>query len=62
MATDKEKWAKDAFKPSRKGELHRDLNVPEDKKIPEKKMGSALSGNFGEKVRERAQAARNINK
>jgi hypothetical protein len=36
---EKKHWIKDAVK--RKGKLHRELNVPEGKKIPAKKMEKA---------------------
>lgn len=61
MAEKNEKWAKEAFKKSHKGRLHRALGVPEDETIPEDKMRSALAGHHGPKVREMAQAAHNIN-
>ena len=57
-----EKWAKEAFKESHKGRLHRALNVPEDQTIPEDKMRAALAGHKGRKVQQMAQAAHNINK
>lgn len=55
-------WAKQAFKKSHKGRLHRALGVPEGKSIPASKMREALAGKHGSKVREMAQAAHNINK
>ena len=58
---DKKKWAADAFKESHKGRLHRALNEPEDKPIPEVKMRAALAGRHGLKVQRMAQAAHNIN-
>ncbi len=65
MATSKAKqavdhWAKQAFKPSHKGRLHRALGVPLGSKIPAAKMRAALAGKHGSKVREMAQAAHNI--
>ena len=56
------KWAKDAFKKSHKGRLHRALGVPEDQTIPEDKMRAALAGHHGRKVQEMALAAHNVNK
>jgi hypothetical protein len=53
-------WAKQAFKPSHKGRLHRALGVPLDKDIPAAKMRAALAGKHGSKVRDMAQAAHNI--
>lgn len=61
MAEEK-KWAKDAFKESHKGRLHRALGVPEDETIPEEKMQAALAGKHGSHVQHMAQAAHNINK
>jgi len=57
----KRKWAKKAFNPAHKGELHRALGVPEGQKIPAKKMSGALSS-ADPHVRHMAQAAHNINK
>ena len=53
-------WARQAFKKSHKGRLHRALGVPEGQKIPAAKMREALSGKLGSKVRKMAQAAHNI--
>ena len=36
-----DKWIQKAVNPSTKGALHRALGVPEDKKIPEKKLEKA---------------------
>lgn len=62
MADDDKKWAKDAFKKSHKGRLHRRLNVPEDQDIPADKMQAALNGEHGSEVQHMAQAAHNIHK
>lgn len=35
------KWIQSALKPSSKGKLHKELNVPEGKKIPAKKLEKA---------------------
>lgn len=35
------KWIQSAIKPSTKGALHRQLGVPQDKKIPTKKLAAA---------------------
>lgn len=59
---EKKNWAKDAFKESHKGRLHRALGVPEDQTIPEDKMRAALGGHHGRGVQKMAQAAHNINK
>lgn len=40
-----------------KGTLHRALNVPEDKPIPESKKRSALAGRYGPKNKKRAVLA-----
>ncbi len=53
-------WAKQAFKPSHKGRLHRALGVPEGEKIPAAKMRAALAGKHGSAARKMAQAAHNI--
>ena len=37
----KEKWIQDALPSSSKGKLHRRLGVPQDKKIPDKKLNKA---------------------
>ena len=55
-------WAKQAFKKSHKGRLHRALGVDEDQTIPQEKMAEALAGKHGPKVQQMAQAAHNINK
>ncbi|HEV2133790.1 MAG TPA: hypothetical protein VGR47_05960 [Terracidiphilus sp.] len=54
-------WAKQAFKKSHKGRLHRALGVPVDKPIPAAKMRAALAGKYGSAARKEAQAAHNIN-
>ncbi len=56
-----EKWMQGAFRPSRKGLLHKQLGVPEDENIPKEKMNAAVKGKFGELARKRAQAAKNAN-
>lgn len=63
MADDEKatKWAKDAFKKSHKGRLHRALGVDEKETIPGHLMQEALSGKRGPKVQKMAQAAHNIN-
>lgn len=53
-------WAKQAFKPSHKGRLHRALGVPVGEKIPAAKMRAALAGKHGSKARAMTQAAHNI--
>ena len=46
-----------AFK---KGTLHAQLKVPQDEKIPVKKMRDALNGEYGELAQKRARFAKNI--
>lgn len=53
----KEHWIQDAVK--RPGQLHEDLGVPEDEKIPEDKLEEAEHSK-NKKVRERAQFAENM--
>lgn len=55
-------WARKAFKKSHKGRLHRALGVDPSKPIPAAKLNAALAGKYGTKVRDMAQADRNINK
>lgn len=52
-----EKWIQKAVK--RPGQLHKDLGVPEDEKIPEGKLEEAEHSD-NKKVRERAQFAENM--
>ena len=54
-------WAKEAFKASHKGRLHRALGVDENETIPDDLMQEALSGKRGAKVQQMAQAAHNVN-
>jgi hypothetical protein len=56
---DKPKFAKDVFKKSHKGRMHRALGVPEDQTIPEDKWQEALKGKHGPRVQKMAQGARN---
>lgn len=37
----KDKWMQDAVKPSHKGLLHKELGIPEGKKIPAKTLNKA---------------------
>ena len=57
-----DRWARGAFKKSHKGRLHRALGVDPSKPIPAGKLREALAGKYGSKVREMAQADRNVNK
>jgi hypothetical protein len=53
------KWIKGAIK--HPGKLHRDLHVPEDKKIPARKMQKALHSK-NPAIRKEANLAKNIKK
>lgn len=44
------------------GQLHRDLGVPQGKKIPAKKLNEAASGKDGPKVAQRARLAKTLEK
>lgn len=44
----------------KKGALHSQLGVPQDKKIPASKMQAALSGKDGALAKKRAEFARNV--
>ena len=51
-------WIKGAIK--KPGQLHRDLGVPQGKKIPGDKLKSALAGQFGKATTRRARLARTL--
>lgn len=51
-------WIAGAIK--RPGQLHRDLGVPQGKKIPAKKMAAARSGKEGPAVARRANLAKTL--
>jgi len=53
-----EKWISKAIK--RPGQLHRDLGVPQGKKIPASKLASARSGRLGAATQKRANLARTL--
>lgn len=53
-------WISGAIK--RPGQLHRDLGVPQDQKIPVAALQRALSGAYGPAVKKRAQLARTLKK
>lgn len=42
------------------GQLHRDLGVPQGKKIPAKKLNAAAAGKYGKKTEERAHFAKTL--
>lgn len=48
-----DKWIQKALPKSSKGKLHRELGVPEGKKIPKKKLEKATSapGKLGQRAR-----------
>jgi len=52
------KWIAGAIK--RPGQLHRDLNIPQNQKIPEAALQRALSGAYGEKTAQRARLAKTL--
>jgi len=52
------KWIQGAIK--RPGQLHRDLGIPQGQKIPAEALQRALSGQYGEKVAQRARLARTL--
>ena len=56
-----DRWARQAFKPSHKGRLHKATGTPLGQKIPAAKMRAALAGKYGSAARKEAQAAHNIN-
>lgn len=51
-------WIAGAIK--RPGQLHRDLGIPQDQKIPAKALQRALSGELGPKVAARARLAKTL--
>ena len=54
------KWIQKATDPKKKGQLHKDLGVPQDEKIPASKLKSAAKK--GGKVGQRARFAMNLSK
>lgn len=52
------KWIQGAVHPSKKGELHKELGVPQGKKIPEGKLEAAAKK--GGKIGQRARFAENV--
>ena len=56
---EKAKFAREVFKKSHEGRMHRALGVPEDKPIPKDKWQEALAGKHGPAVQKMAQGARN---
>lgn len=53
------KFAREVFKQSHKGRMHRALGVAEDQPIPKDKWAEALAGKHGRDVQLMAQGARN---
>jgi hypothetical protein len=56
-----EKWIKKALPKSSKGKLHRELGVPEGKKIPAKKLAKAAKSS-NPKVRKQVALAKTLGK
>lgn len=54
------KWIQGAIK--RPGQLHRDLGIPKDEKIPQKALQRAIAGDYGEATAKRARLARTLGK
>lgn len=54
----KEKWIQKAIDPKKKGQLHKDLDVPKDEKIPSNKLKAAAKKEG--KVGQRARMALNL--
>lgn len=52
------KWMAKAYPAAHRGELHRNLGVPQGQTIPRAKLRAALSGAHGPEVKRRAEAAR----
>ena len=53
-----EKWIQGAIK--RPGQLHRDLGVPQGKRIPQRKLERARAGGYGKATQRRANLARTL--
>jgi hypothetical protein len=58
-----EKWIQKALKPSTKGVLHKELGIPQSKKIPAKKLETSAhkQGKLGKRAR-LAETLRGLNK
>lgn len=56
----KQKWIQNTLPPSSKGKLHKELGVPEGKKIPQKKLKSAEKE--GGKIAKQAHLAETLKK
>lgn len=56
--TEDEKWIQKATDPKKKGQLHKDLGVPEDQTIPDSKLRAAAQRK--DKVGQRARFAMNV--
>lgn len=56
----KKKFIQKAIK--KPGQLHRDLGVPQGKKIPASKLRAAAQGKYGKKVAQRARFAQMLKK
>ena len=55
------KWAQKAFANAH-GQLHRQLNVPEDETIPKEKLRAAARGRYGSLAKKRAMPVVNVQK
>lgn len=60
QAASNQKWIQSAINPNKTGQLHRDLGVPLDQKIPTKKLDAAAKK--GGKVGQRARLAKSLRK
>jgi hypothetical protein len=56
-----EKWISKALPKTSKGKLHRELGVPEDEKIPAKKMAKAAKSK-NPKIRKQVALAKTLSK
>lgn len=54
-------WAQKAFSNAH-GQLHQQLNVPEDKTIPKEKLRAAARGRYGSLAKKRALPVVNVQK
>jgi len=53
-------WIQGAINPAKKGSLHRQLGVPQSKKIPAAKLAAAASGAMGPLAKKRANLAKTL--
>jgi len=57
-----DRWIQAVTSHMRKGQLHRDLHIPQGEKIPQKALQAALEGKYGEAVARRARLAKTLKK